>query len=818
MKLKRIILTLSFLAFLSAVLGCWFYYDSLKGSALKDAHYQAEVRVAMISRHLSSFFSENTKPVKAVSRMGAIRQAIETGAPEAIRKANGVLDNQQDALGLEAAYLMDARGVTVASSNWNTPESFVGKDFSFRPYFQKSISGQPATYLALGTASGKRGAYCSYPVYTKGRTEPAGVVVFKVSIELIERERFAGLHETVFVTGPSGLIFISNKKEFLYTLLRKSSQEVIETIKASKQFGAGPWKWSGYEEAGDHLLEDRAGRQYLVNSSPIAGFAGWRVIHLRDMAEISRQISAPLLRISTLVMGMLTVCIGGLVLVLYGMASVEIRRRKIAEDALKESEERYRMIYHNTPAMLHSIDPDGRLINVSDYWLEWTGYTRDEVIGKKLTDFFTDASRHYAETHVFPEFFKAGSSRNTPYQFVRKSGEIIDILTSGFGMRDGSGRVERSIAVSVDVTERNRVRVDLEKAKEKLDHYSRKLEGLVRKRTGEITSIFEHTPAVIYIKKSDGTYRLVNSYFETLFDVRSDDVIGRVDADFLPPRVADQFVKNDQRVLREKKACQVKEWIPGYGTELTWLSTKFPFYDEDGSVTGICSVSIDVTELQRTQDKLRNLSGSIMASQERERASIARELHDQLGQVLTVLRMDSVWLGKRFSGSDEKAAERALSMCGLIDKTIQDVRGMAYRLRPAMLDDLGLVAALDALTSDFEKRTGITCVYDHSGEYEEREGISTAVYRIVQEAMTNIARHSGADRVNVVLTVSHKELRVCISDNGCGFEPDSSPDNGFGLVGMAERAALAGGTLEIQSKPGSGTTVQCTLSFQALQG
>ena len=813
MKLKRIVLMLSFLAFLSVALGGWFYYVSIRDATLNEAHYQAEVRVEMISRHLASFFSENVKPVKALSRMEALWLALDRKTPGALDAANRLLDIQAEALNLEAGYLMNAKGLTVASSNRRREDSFVGRDFSFRPYFKRAIAGEPATYLALGMASGKRGAYCSHPVYRPGQDAPIGVVVLKVSIEQVEQDRLTEVPETVFVTDPSGLIFIANKRAFLYTLLDRGSPEALTALAATQQFGSGPWAWSGLKDAGGSGLEDASGRRYLVNSSPIDGFAGWQVLHLRDMERLSRQISSPFLRISTLVMGILTACIGGLVLLLYGMASAEIKGRKVAEDALKESEERYRMLYHNTPAMLHSIDTQGRLIHVSDHWLEWTGYTRSEVIGCKLTDFFTKASREYAETRVFPDFFEAGMSRDNPYRFVRKNGEVIDILTSGFGVRDAQGKVQRSIAVSVDVTHRNRDRRALEQATEKLSRHSRRLEELVRKRTAEITSIFEHTPAAIYIKRIDGTYRLVNAYFEHQFGVCAREVVGQRGDGFLPVRVAAQFTANDLRAIKEKKACQVREQIPGPAGELTWLSTKFPFYGEDGSVTGVCSVSIDMTELQKTQDTLRNLSGNIMESQERERAAIARELHDHLGQVLTVLRMDAVWLGKRATGVDEEACQRAASMDQLIHKTIQDVRGMAYRLRPAMLDDLGLVAALDALAIDFEKRTGVACLYGHTGAYKDHPRISTAVYRIVQEALTNVARHSGAPRVDVTLAVSDEGLEVSIADKGRGFDPAKTPEGRFGLVGMRERVALVGGVLHIDSGVGDGTTVRCAIPF-----
>ncbi len=364
------------------------------------------------------------------------------------------------------------------------------------------------------------------------------------------------------------------------------------------------------------------------------------------------------------------------------------------------------------------------------------------------------------------------------------------------------------------MTEANLNRKALEDAKETLSQYSQELEKEVRKRTGEIASIFEHTPAVIYIKKVDGTYRLVNAGFHALFGISSLVAAGKKDSEILPEAVARQFTENDLTVLDKKKAMQFTEQIACNETLFTYLSTKFPFYGDNGEITGLCSISINVSELQNAQDSLRKLSAGIMDAQERERASIARELHDELGQVLTVLRMDSVWIEKRFSDVDKKLADRAGDMRNLIDKTIQDVRGMAYRLRPVILDDLGLTDALDSLTSDFEKRTGIACFYQTEGLKTVDAAKATALYRIVQEALTNAARHAGADKIDVLLTEIDGQLHASVNDNGSGFDSTIENRTGFGLAGMSERASLAGGKLDITSTKGQGTRVRCSLPLK----
>jgi PAS domain S-box-containing protein len=417
-------------------------------------------------------------------------------------------------------------------------------------------------------------------------------------------------------------------------------------------------------------------------------------------------------------------------------------------------------------------------------------------------------SRQYAETTIFPQFFQNGFCQDIPYQFVKKSGEKIDVLLSAIADRDAAGKIKRSLAVSIDVTQRNRAEEALKLAKEELSLYSKDLERLVRKQTEEITNILTYTPAVVYIKDKAGRFTLVNTRYEELFNVRNAEIRGKTDYDILPQKLADQFRASDLQVLKELRSLQVEEHIQQSDGLHTYLAVKFPIYDESGAISGVCGILNDITAVKKAQTQLRRLSGSIMDNQEKERSAIARELHDELGQVLTALRMDSVWMYERLKQADPKASERALTMCRLIDKNIEDVRGMAFRLRPGVLDDLGLVDALEWYTADFERRTEIACVFEHKDVASFSDGISTAAYRIAQEALTNVARHASANHVEVVLKTHDGLLTLAVVDDGQGFESQQlSESEGLGVAGMRERATLVGGALEVHSEPKKGTRV-----------
>ncbi len=814
MKLRSILRVLSLLAFLSASVAGYLYYSSLKEYAFQEAERNAQNRLQTTKKNLSAFFSENIKPVRVLAAMQPLVDVLDDPNQQTLNAVNALLDLFKTTLDVEVCYLMDRGGNTLASSNRNDPDSFVGMNFSFRPYFQDAMQGLPASYLALGTTSRKRGAYYSYPVYRKNSDTPLGIAVIKASIFFVEKELTPEETSIQLVVDPQGMIFISSRADWLYQLMWQLKPNEIRRLRQSRQFGNGPWHWTGLRKKGSKEVIDASGKPYLFHQISVDDYPGWKIIHLYDLKAASKLVSEPLLKIIQPVIIILCFLLGASIFFLYRQASLEIARRRTVEQALRQSEVRYRSLYHHTPAMLHSIDKDGNLVSVSNYWSDALGYTREEVIGKKLTDYLSPVSRKYAEETIIPAFFKKGFIKDVPYQFVKKDKAIIEVLLSAITDRDEQRQTFRSLAVSIDVTERNKAERALQDAKEALSSYSKDLESQVRKRTREISGILQYTPAVVYIKDADGKYTMVNSKFEELFGIRSSEVRGKTDQDFLAPEIAEQFFKNDDRVLREKQSIQVEESIAIDDDAHTYLSTKFPIYDGKGRVTGVCGIATDITALKKAQERLRRLSASIMTNQEKERAYLARELHDELGQVLTALRMEAVWIRNRVIKSDPTASARALTMCELIDKTIEEVRSLAIRLRPGVLDHLGLVEAIEWYTADFEKRYDISCVFEHDDGPEIRGNLATAAYRISQEALTNVARHASATRAKVTLSFDKGNLSLTIKDNGKGFEPEALGDTeGLGMANMRERASLVGGGFDVQSRPGGGTRICFTVAL-----
>jgi signal transduction histidine kinase len=214
--------------------------------------------------------------------------------------------------------------------------------------------------------------------------------------------------------------------------------------------------------------------------------------------------------------------------------------------------------------------------------------------------------------------------------------------------------------------------------------------------------------------------------------------------------------------------------------------------------------------LRESEDKLRRLAAHLISVREEERAHIAREIHDELGQVLTGLKMEVTWLAKRLK--DKPLVEKTDSMCALIDSTVQTVRKIATGLRPEMLDDMGLVAAVGWQAKEFQKRTGIRCRTKLPAETKFDIDVSTTMFRIFQEILTNVARHSRATRVDIDLSVAEDQVQLEVVDNGVGIQDDElRAKKSLGLLGMQERALLFGGDVKITGSPGHGTRVSVNI-------
>jgi len=232
-----------------------------------------------------------------------------------------------------------------------------------------------------------------------------------------------------------------------------------------------------------------------------------------------------------------------------------------------------------------------------------------------------------------------------------------------------------------------------------------------------------------------------------------------------------------------------------------------------GIIRDITQYKLYFEELIQSRQELRNLTSHIESLREQERTDIAREIHDVLGQSLTALKLDLSWMRKKISPAEKDLVEKTVVMDGVINDVIVTVRRLSANLRPGILDDLGLAAAIEWQSEEFRKRTGFIC----SVNCEEIDNISedkaVAFFRIFQESLTNIIRHSNADRVDISLGKKSENIEMIIKDNGRGFKSENLTNKGsYGIIGMRERVKSFNGTLDIAGAE-DGVTVHVTMPF-----
>jgi signal transduction histidine kinase len=244
-------------------------------------------------------------------------------------------------------------------------------------------------------------------------------------------------------------------------------------------------------------------------------------------------------------------------------------------------------------------------------------------------------------------------------------------------------------------------------------------------------------------------------------------------------------------------------------------------YDDQGRITGHYGIQRDITdryraaaEIAQSREELRALAARLESVREEERTRIARELHDELGQALTGLKLDLAWLERRISRhSQSELVDRCASLLGRLDEIMVSVRRIVTELRPSVLDQLGLADAIEWLAHDFATRTGLLMQLDIEAEHTvPSDAMASAVFRMLQEALTNVAKHARATAVSVRLRVDADLLALDVADNGRGITREELRGaHSLGLLGLRERAIAWGGTVTIGANENGGTTVALRL-------
>ncbi len=333
-------------------------------------------------------------------------------------------------------------------------------------------------------------------------------------------------------------------------------------------------------------------------------------------------------------------------------------------------------------------------------------------------------------------------------------------------------------------------------------------------------SIINSLPAIFYYCDADGKFLRCNKNFEFTSGYVWEEIINMSPTDFFEYPKKDPANKWIEKVFAEGYAETEAALLTKDGKKIPYYFTGSAVHLEDQ--TCLIGIGVDISGRKQSEkeqrllnSELRRLSAHLQNVREEEQTRIAREIHDELGQQITGLKIDLSWVKKKLISNAEPALiqEKISSMNSLLDETIQTIRKIASELRPAILDDLGLCAALEWQSREFERRFNVRSEFISSAkELLVAPAIASGLFRMYQESLTNIARHANAKNVVAKLEIKNHDIILTISDDGKGFVTNSVNKKTLGLLGMKERSLSIGGKLMIESEPGKGTTVTIIVS------
>jgi PAS domain S-box-containing protein len=475
----------------------WFATDYLGNKAWQEIIKENHASVLTLSTYVSSTLTKFEGAVESLSGSPSIAPALMSKTDQDIENVNSTIDRYNKALNASVTYLMAADGMTVASSNRMDPDSFVGKSYRFRPYFQEATKGQPGRYFALGITSAKRGFYASYPVQNH-LGEVMGVVTMKKDID--EIETFFSRYPFCFLISPDGIIFLSGTPAMVTRSLWPIDKAVRETLVASRQFGNNLSEPLIKKEIADGTEVALEGKDYFV-SRKVIDSDGWSIVLMTptDRIMFDRLISI-----------LATIFVSFLIIVFSGIIYDADR----SKEKIRQSEESKRLLLLAVGEGIFGVDSRGRVTFINPAALRMLGYAQDEMLGQSVHDHIhhshEDGSKHPVEDcPIYDSYTHAAISHVMDGVFWRKDGSSFPVEYSSMPIIQ-DGQVMGSVVNFTDITERKRIEEALRESEEKF----------------RLT--YSSSPDAVNINRlDDGLYVDVNEGFTRATGYTREEVIGR---------------------------------------------------------------------------------------------------------------------------------------------------------------------------------------------------------------------------------------------------------------------------------------------------
>ena len=485
---------------------------------------------------------------------------------------------------------------------------------------------------------------------------------------------------------------------------------------------------------------------------------------------------------------------------LFLLMSSEVTRRTWAELQARDNEEKYRLLVNGIQD--HSVirvDLAGRIVTWNMGAERLFGFRSLDILGESIERLYNTCESDTPQRHLRTALEQGHVTDEC--QQLRKDGTLFWATADFTLLRNEQGEPRGYGVITRDITERRQQRAEIEQ------------------REAQLKAFFSNAPVGLAIIDKNLLFQRINDPFAELNGLDSREQIGKP----LRAVIADLSSQIEPLILRVLKTGEpvmtqeIRGPIPSApGATGWWLKSFFPITREGDAVTQVGIVVQNITDLKRAENAVRRMSGRLLQIRDEERRRLARDLHDSLGQTLTAIKMNLSYLGRDTSHLDERGRNAVTESKDLIDSSLKEVRTLSHLLHPPMLDDVGLVPAIRWFANGFSQRSAIKIELDLASNIPRLPTeLETAIFRVVQEGLTNVHRHSGSPTATVRLAMQAKLLHLYVVDQGCGIPLDKLSFRqevatiGVGLVGMRERVHQLGGQIEISSG-NRGTSIHAT--------
>jgi PAS domain S-box-containing protein len=480
-------------------------------------------------------------------------------------------------------------------------------------------------------------------------------------------------------------------------------------------------------------------------------------------------------------------------------------KRRAADLALQNSEAKVDSVVDSAMDAIITVDEKQRIVLFNAAAEKVFQWPREAMLGQPLDRLIPERLREAHARHI-AQFSATGvTSRRMGVKTVllglRANQEEFPIEAS-ISQHSENGRKFFTVILR-DVTEQSRV-------EELLSRDELRLRGILDSAMDAIITVDDTEHVVLF-----------NAAAEAVFGCPRNEALGAPLAWFIPERFRTSHSAHMQRfseggiVSRRMSSQRIVAGLRRNGEEFPIEASISKHSEHDRSFFTV--ILRDITDrmhadtaLRRSKEELHEMAAAASSVREQEKSRVARELHDELAQALTALKMDVTWLKERTPAEQQPVLAKLDSMQHMLDTTVKATRRISSDLRPLMLDDLGLIPAAEWLVNNFTQRHGIHCRFAvDPPDLDLQDPHATAIFRIMQESLTNVARHAHASNVDITLDGSNGEITLRVRDNGCGFAPaDPRKPNSFGLVGLRERVYLLDGEITVDTAPGKGATIE----------